>query len=848
MIVIPTYNERGNIRTLTAKIRATLPDMDIVFVDDSSPDQTSEEINQLKVADPKIHLIKRPQKSGFASAHLDGIKYALKSGALQVFTMDADLSHDPSKLAQMIEKLKENDLVIGSRYVPGGNTVNWSVWRKILSRFANFYGRCLTGMEINDVTSGMIGYNSSLLNRLDLDSIKSQGYAYLMEIKNLCWKLNPKISEVPISFIERTQGQSKISNEIIWEGISFPIKILLQRYRQLEPKLLLGTILFILTLGIYSATLPHTIFLGDSPEFITVGSTLGIPHPSGYSAYVILAYLFTFLPFGTLAFKVSFFSAISASIGLVFFYLLLAGIAKKLKPNLSLLTIYGVSFSAALILAFSEIFWSQAIMAKAYMSAFALIMCVMYLLFRYLEIPKNGYLYASLFLAGFGSGLHMMVLLILPINILWVYLYKNGKIWGNFFRQKISYKFAVISLGLFFFGALVNLYLPIRSAMNPGYDFSQIFNMTHPSAGAKAFWDYLSRQSYADTAKSFHYQDKLNFTSGFLSDVHSQFGWLWVLALAGLLALLLRHWIYFTLTFFVIFGNTLLVILIRSSGWGVENDFYYSFYFIPAYSILAFWAGLGIVEIYDYLKQYGEKIIMSVLICLVIASPIWLLNKNWQKNDLSEFTFLEDYSRKTLESLPPNSILLTPVNAMVDDSLIFSFYYQQVVNNLRPDVTILTQYDIHREVPSSVINFVYGVENPRNARYYLTKLTQKAKEYENRPIYSTYLVDNLKLDKPSFSCSNGLVYAVQLGSTAKCDLGLVDIDDEKDRYILQLNFFGQDLWAQYKYAKAANLLEHGKFSESQNEFIDAINYDVQVNDINSTSYKYHRNKILNKIP
>ena len=230
MLIIPTYNESGNIAVLVARIRKAVGDEPIFFVDDNSPDGTAEEIRRIQQSDSHVHLMARPGKGGYGSACRDAMKEILqKNLASYVIQSDADLSHPPELLPRMIEMLKVCPVVIGSRYVKGGGAKNWSLPRRILSFGANLYARTLTGVPVHDMTAGFVGYQAEVLRSIDLNHIRSEGYAFLMEMKFSLHRHGTRFCEFPITFYERESGRSKFSRKILYEGMRYPLKAFARR-------------------------------------------------------------------------------------------------------------------------------------------------------------------------------------------------------------------------------------------------------------------------------------------------------------------------------------------------------------------------------------------------------------------------------------------------------------------------------------------------------------------------------------------------------------------------------------------------------------------------------------------
>ncbi len=219
LIIIPTYNERENIKKIIPEIKRINRNFHILVVDDASKDGTAEVVKKLSIKDKSIKLIERDAKYGLGTAYVEGFKYALKHKYDYIFEMDADFSHDPKYLKDFIYHIKKNDLVIGSRYLNGISVVNWPLRRLMLSKFATFYVRTITGLPLTDATSGFKCYKRKVLQSIDLDKIHSDGYAFQIEMHYKVWVKGFKIKEIPIIFVDRNTGSSKMSKDIVWEAI-----------------------------------------------------------------------------------------------------------------------------------------------------------------------------------------------------------------------------------------------------------------------------------------------------------------------------------------------------------------------------------------------------------------------------------------------------------------------------------------------------------------------------------------------------------------------------------------------------------------------------------------------------
>lgn len=219
IIIIPTYNELNNIQKLIPLLRSEYPEVDILVVDDNSPDGTGKAVMDIAAKDPAVKLIEREGKLGLGTAYVRGFKYMLENGYDIAIEMDADFSHDPKEVKTLLKEIEEYDLVLGSRYIKGVNVVNWPMSRLLLSYFANVYTKVITGMPICDATGGFKCFRREVLQAIDLDKITSNGYSFQIEMNFKAWKKGFRIKEVPIIFVDRADGSSKMSKKIVYEAI-----------------------------------------------------------------------------------------------------------------------------------------------------------------------------------------------------------------------------------------------------------------------------------------------------------------------------------------------------------------------------------------------------------------------------------------------------------------------------------------------------------------------------------------------------------------------------------------------------------------------------------------------------
>ncbi len=229
LIIIPTYNEIENIKKMIDYLRDNYPFADILIVDDNSPDGTGDFVEQLTKNDNNIKLIKRAGKLGLGTAYVEGFKFAIQNKYDYIFEMDADFSHDPAEIKNFLKAIENTDLVLGSRYITGVNVINWPMKRLLLSYFANFYTRVITGMPIKDATGGFKCFRREVLEAIDLNKIKSNGYSFQIEMTFKAWVKGFRIVEIPIIFVDRVQGFSKMSKKIVREAIFMVWKLRLQK-------------------------------------------------------------------------------------------------------------------------------------------------------------------------------------------------------------------------------------------------------------------------------------------------------------------------------------------------------------------------------------------------------------------------------------------------------------------------------------------------------------------------------------------------------------------------------------------------------------------------------------------
>ena len=229
LVIIPTYNEATNVPQLVPRVLTQGPEFDVLIVDDNSPDGTGAIAERLAAENPHVHVLHREGKQGLGTAYVAGFRWALERAYDHVFEMDADMSHDPRHLPDFLVAIKDADLVLGSRYLNHRVTVvNWPIGRLLLSYFANIYARIVTGLKLYDATGGFKCFRRRVLERVDLNAVRSNGYAFQIEMTFRAWRMGFKIREIPIVFLDRADGASKMSGGIVREAVWMVWRLRLQ--------------------------------------------------------------------------------------------------------------------------------------------------------------------------------------------------------------------------------------------------------------------------------------------------------------------------------------------------------------------------------------------------------------------------------------------------------------------------------------------------------------------------------------------------------------------------------------------------------------------------------------------
>lgn len=237
LVLTPTYNERLNLEPVVARVRAAVPDADVLVIDDGSPDGTGAVADQLAASDPAVHVLHRSAKTGLGAAYVAGFRWGLAAGYDVLVEMDADGSHQPEQLPVLLDALHDADLVLGSRWVPGGSVSDWPAYRTFLSRGGNAYVRVALGLDLRDGTGGFRAFRRGVLERIDLSRVESHGYCFQVDLAWRAVRQGARVVEVPITFVERVYGRSKMSGSIVrealWKVSAWAVRLRLRQARRL---------------------------------------------------------------------------------------------------------------------------------------------------------------------------------------------------------------------------------------------------------------------------------------------------------------------------------------------------------------------------------------------------------------------------------------------------------------------------------------------------------------------------------------------------------------------------------------------------------------------------------------
>lgn len=533
--------------------------------------------------------------------------------------------------------------------------------------------------------------------------------------------------------------------------------------------------IFLASFVLYALTASHTIFTNDNPEFTAAAALAGIPHPSGYPLYVIIAWLFAKLPLGSLPYRVNLLSALCASASLVAVYFILQKAIRALDPEHRFPN--AVAAALTLPLAATGLFWYQAIVAKTYTLNLLLTLVAVLLAVKCREEkrPRDFYLFALI--AGLGVSNHPMFALTLPFLAAMLIV---KKAWSK--------KIFLICAGLFILGLAPYAYIPLRSAAHPLLDWARIVDW-------RSFWNFIMRTQYGDLGLSSAW-DKIQFLSFFSIGAFEQFSWAIILMPIGLVWTFkcAKPWCYVLAALLV--SNAVGIIGLRNSAFNYANVAYFEPYYLPSYVAIFIFSAIGLWFVLRYFKKYAA---LAAVIIALSATGSFLI-KNFPANDLHAFTFIDDLTRETLQSLPPNAVFIVFHSDLAGDTDTFAFMYQSMVARVRPDVAIIGFPSTFRQVDDKAVFDALGAKDMYARRMALYLYAQKT--YPNRPIYATF--PYFICDKEGKNCVlpsvNRLTYGPPNASSASAEKFFIS---DRDRYVLEQDIFGEQFLADYYFIQAS---------------------------------------------
>lgn len=602
-------------------------------------------------------------------------------------------------------------------------------------------------------------------------------------------------------------------------------------FKGLRMNFLSSALIFFIVMTVYLFTLAPTVYIEDSGELITAAATLGIPHPSGYPLWVLLGKLFTFIPLGSIAWRVNLMSAVFGALTASLLFLI---IQKLIRNRL-------IAFFVALLLPFSSIFWSQSLISEVYTLNSFFVALLILIMMVWQEKRQNKQLFWLAFLYGLSLTNHQMMGLIGPAFLIFILSVDR-----SFYR-----KFGLIfkMLLLFVVGLSVYLYLPIIAAQNP------LFNWGNPKT-LQNFWAHVSRKAYSDFSVVSQSKSKLVYIyTFFLEIIYDFYLPAFLLSLMGLVNLFFKKFKFGLMTFLIFIFNSIGIIILRNVGWGVGGEYVHRVYYLPCFLIIVIW--LGAIMGYLYRKvveliqgRRGLLLILKVLFYLVLVSlPINFFILNYDDNNLSDFWLEYDYSKELLASLEPNAVyIFMGDGTVVGDTELFGLIYLQMVEKFRPDVFIVTENNFFYKKVDLQLGSDYNQKIEMKKKETLLKLIWPAAQKNNFPVYTNFIVNQKTAgDLKLFGRSTGIVYKIypsleQAKNTAdKFYPPIIRNFDEKS---FVNDYSAGGLVSYIYYNLAAYYLENNQGEYSQRCLINAANLDLLPNSQQYQIFLTHRNEWL----
>ncbi len=538
---------------------------------------------------------------------------------------------------------------------------------------------------------------------------------------------------------------------------------------------------FALVLLVYFLTLSPLIYIEDSSEFIATAAALGIPHPTGYPLYIILGKIFSFLPFGSIPWRINLLSAVLAAAAVMVLFLLIYHLTKNKF----------ISFASSLIFAFSTIWWSQSVIAEVYTLHTFLGLLAIYLFLVGREKGSPKYWYGSVFLLGLGSSNHPLLIFILPVLFFYT-LVESG--------YRLKWRQYLISAVLLLVGLSVYLYIPWRVFAGAELRFNDLQNWGD-------IWHFLNRSYYGDVGLQFSL-DKISLVlESFTAGLRHNFGLVFLLLFAVSVG-----WWYkqrrkqFWFWFFVLLSQFAPIALLRTSGYGLDLDYNNRVYYFISYAVAVIMTA-GLVNFY-WQKVKSVKVAYVLLGIFMAAAPVYFLLANLNFNNRSAYCLANGYASKVLASLKPNAILLVHGGGYAGDSELFTLVYKKYIEKERPDVLVIDNQVLFG-LPEGIDKDY--IKKARGKDQLFGRLVEEAWHFSQkmqRPLYTTFAVEKYT---DLVSRSNGIVYQVFANKeSAKPLTNAAFYLCGQDDGFVRSDFAHQDLLAHYFYAQASWYWDQGK--------------------------------------
>ncbi|NUM25524.1 MAG: DUF2723 domain-containing protein [Candidatus Buchananbacteria bacterium] len=581
-----------------------------------------------------------------------------------------------------------------------------------------------------------------------------------------------------------------------------------------------ASLVFTAVMAVYLLTLAPTITNEDGPEFVTAIHVLGIPHPPGFPLYLLIGKIFSFIPFGTLGWRINLMSAVFGALTAVMLYLIIQKTISR----------YVISFLVSLLLPFSLIFWSQSVTAEVYTLNTFFVALLIYLLMIWQQDQKDKYLYWFSLLYGLCLTNHTMSIVLAPAFTLFILLV-NKKIIFN-------WRLIVKMFGLFCLGLSVYLYIPIRAWQQAVYNWGPITTWQDVVA-------HITRAKYGDLNPFSSSYSKTGIVLSFLYDIYRQFFWpTIILAAGGVVYFWKKNMPLAALTVGIFLLNSFGLIYLRKYGFALGIDHTYRVYYLPAYFVLVWWLAIIIDYLYQFLLNTIKNnaklkaVVQATLLIILLSLPVSFVAMNFGQNDLSDYWLTYDYTKGLLSSLEPNSIYYFAYDGSLQtDTEIFALIYFKMVENFRPDVDIISEQNFfYKTVNVKIPDEHYKLSFEDRRRTFFTMVDS----VKDRPLYANYPLTSENNNEKKFSLPNGYAYRAypSLAEARRANQqyyfgtmrNLLEVKD-----LIHQNPADDGLIGHYFYNLAAIYLVEGDRVKSQDYLVKAIDFDTA-----PFNHEYHR--------